>query len=163
MKGKKIISCIALILLALLILLTIAFCLPKKMDFLLGGAEITSFHGTATVISISDGISHHDTWTIDSGIISEDMIVRLEEIMFSCRYRPMLKTLLQPNYFELNGDSSVSLVLTISDGSTLIVDYMGEDLVLLRPRGSYGVILRPGDKETSSRLAEFFIEFGKKT
>lgn len=163
MKAKKIIPCIVLILLALLVLFAIIFCWPKKMEQLLGNREISSFSGTAIIVSISYGRAQHDTWTVDHGLVTEDMVTQLEEIMYSCRYSPALKTLWQPSSFELNGSCSAYLILTLADGSTVMVDYMGEDIVRLHSFStSFDLILRPVNKEVSSQLAEFMIEIGEK-
>ena len=158
MKKNRIILAV----LVVLILLAILFCWPKKLERLLGNQEIASFMGSTTVTSFSYGSTHHDIRTVESPLSEEDQIARLEEIMFSCRYRPMLKTLFQPNHFELNGDSSAYLFLIMSDGSAVTVNYMGEDLVSLHSGGFFSLILRPMDKEVSSRLAEFFTEIGTK-
>ena len=91
------------------------------------------------------------------------MVTQLEEIMYSCRYSPTLKTLWQPSSFELNGSCSAYLILTLADGSTVMVDYMGEDIVRLHSFStSFDLILRPVNKEVSSHLAEFMIEIGEK-
>ena len=163
MKAAKII--LAVFIIALLIF-AIWFCLPKSADTLLGGGEITSFSGIALErVFIYDGetaATRHDIWNADYETNTEETAARLAEILSSSRYRPMLKTLSQPNQFELNGEYSVDLILIMSDGSAQTIYFMGDDLVLFGS-SPFNLILRPTDREVCSRLAEFIKEIGEQS
>ena len=163
MKAAKIIFAVFII---ALLIFSIWFCLPKNADTLLGGGEINSFSAIAIQnVFIYDGETaetRHDVWKADYETNTEETAAQLAEILSSSRYRPMLKTLSQPNQFELNGEYSIDLALVMSDGSTRIIYFMGDDLVLLSS-SPFNLILRPTDKEVCTRLAEFIKEIGQQS
>jgi len=163
MKAAKII--LAVFIIALLIF-SIWFCLPKNADTLLGGGKITSFSGIALQnVFVYDGetaSTRHDVWEAGYESNTAETTAQLAEILSSSRYRPMLKTLSHPTIFETNGDYSVDLILVMSDDSTLFVDFIGNDLVLLKG-SSFNLLMRPTDRNVCTRLAEFIKEIGKQS
>ena len=163
MKAAKII--LAVIAVALVIG-SILFCLPKDSDTLLGGGEITEFSCVAVQdVFVYDGehaSTRHDIWNASYDTNTEETIANLEKILSSTRYRPMLKTLLNQSTFSWNGDYSVDLILVMSDDSTLFVDFIGNDLVLLKG-SSFNLLMRPTDRNVCNRLAEFIKEIGEQT
>ena len=129
----------------------------------MGDGEINSFSCIViqTVFDEDTATVRHDTWKAGYEAVTVETAAQLADILSSSRYRPMLKTLWQPNTFEPDGYYHAYLILVMSDGSTQMVDYMGNNLVLLRS-SPLNLILRPTDKEVCTRLAEFVIEIGQK-
>ena len=162
MKAAKIIlAVIALI----LVVGSILFCLPKDADALLGGKEITEF----SCIALQDVFTYdgehastrHDIWKAGYETNTEETLEKLTAILSSSRYRLMLKTLLRQTKFSWNGDYSIDLILVMSDDSTVFVDFIGNDLVILKG-SSFNLLMHPTDKEVCARLAEYIKEIGQK-
>lgn len=163
MKAAKIILAIVAI---ALVIVSILFCLPKSANTLLGDEEITAFScAVVQSVFVYDGenaSTRHDIWKADYETNTEETAAQLMDILSSSHYRLMLKTLRQPNTFETDGEYHVDLILVMSDGSTRHMNFMGDNLVLLRS-SPLNLILRPTDKEVCSRLAEFVKEIGQQS
>ena len=161
MKVAKIILAIIAV---VLVVGSILFCLPKSADTVLGTKEITTFSCIVTEM-VFDEETHtirHEAWKASYETNSDETIEKLAGVLSSSRYRPMMRTFLRPSKFEIDGDYAVDLILVLSDGSTHIFDFMGDDIILSRT-SPISLLMRPTDREVCTRLAEYIKEIGQQS
>ena len=162
MKKKKA-RAVVVILLAAILLACLVYTRPKTLDQLMEGREITSLAAVTIQTSISYGRVQQDTWNLSHEQASPAVIADLREIMSTTRYRTSLRTLLQPSSFEREGDRTVMLIMVLDDGSSLTIDYFGDELVMFNHWDApTRLFLCPLDKEICTRLSDHLMEIGTK-